>query len=263
MRRFRSTHSVGRYASRLTVVAGLVGFLVANTGLPVVRPVAPRGKDKSKPFLCQDRPCGCMSADECLRGCCCFTARQRLAWAKENNIEPPAELIAAADREGAPRDTHSHAHADELAGHHHDADNDDGGCVHGESDHDANIHEPAGTKCCGRSAARVVSPAACGKCDHAGTLASEACHVGHHTEHDDSDKTEQSDEHGWRITFIMGPLAGHCRGLGPLSVLTFSALPASATVSYCFDWSCAGEVETYELRIESVHFPPPTRPPCA
>ena len=39
-------------------------------------------KDQSVPFPCQNRPCGCRSADSCLKKCCCFTAAQKVAWAK-------------------------------------------------------------------------------------------------------------------------------------------------------------------------------------
>lgn len=39
-------------------------------------------KDHSVPFPCQNRPCGCRSADTCLKKCCCFTADQKVAWAK-------------------------------------------------------------------------------------------------------------------------------------------------------------------------------------
>src|SRR5947209_7307476 len=42
------------------------------------------GKDRSQPFPCMDRPCGCQSADECWHHCCCTTLDERLAWAHEH-----------------------------------------------------------------------------------------------------------------------------------------------------------------------------------
>ncbi|HVU86010.1 MAG TPA: hypothetical protein VHD36_01735 [Pirellulales bacterium] len=245
MRCFRSMHTVLRAGGRLTVALGLIGFLVANTGLPVVRPLGPRGKDKSRPFLCQDRPCGCMSADECLRGCCCFSARERLAWARSNDIEVPAELLAQV--------------ADELV----TPPLLDGDHDHGElAEHsDGERHDGA---CCSRSTASDAQKNACAKCDHADMANHAACHddecVG--DGHDDDDH-ELAKSQGWQIAFIVGPLASQCRGLGPWSVLTFSALPPAAIVSYEYDWCSRGRVELVTSLVESFDTSPPTRPPSA
>ena len=44
---------------------------------------APRrlAKDRSLPFPCMDRPCGCASAEQCRKSCGCFTHAERSAWA--------------------------------------------------------------------------------------------------------------------------------------------------------------------------------------
>lgn len=259
MRRLRSLDRVGHLASRWIVGLGLVGFLVVNTGLPVVRPVAPRGKDKSKPFLCQDRPCGCMSADECLRGCCCFSARQRLAWAKANNIEAPHELIAAAAQESSPHDEadHDHDHDAEIAG----------------ADHDGHeiSHEHEANSCCSASKQDDKpreSASACAKCDRQETGSSMVCRL-----HEDGEAQPAADtditsrlnngqnKRGWRISFIVGPLASHCRGMGPLSVLSFSCLPPVDAVDYSFDWQTSEWLEPVSAHADSIFFSPPTRPP--
>jgi len=44
----------------------------------------------SEPFPCQHCRCGCRSAEQCWTSCCCFTLRERLAWAKKNKVTPPA-----------------------------------------------------------------------------------------------------------------------------------------------------------------------------
>lgn len=74
-------------------VAGLLfaNYLVLLTGLPVPVPVV---KDTSRPFPCQDHRCGCRSADQCWRSCCCLSHEQKLAWARENGVTPPAEMLA-------------------------------------------------------------------------------------------------------------------------------------------------------------------------
>jgi hypothetical protein len=75
---------------------------LASIVLPL--PIAPvaqidPGKDTSQPFPCQNRPCGCRSAEQCWKKCCCFTNSQKVAWAKANGIELPDYVLAAAEKE--------------------------------------------------------------------------------------------------------------------------------------------------------------------
>src|SRR5262245_3906062 len=66
----------------------LLGYVLSVTGYPLPRTVTRKGRDY--PFTCQNRPCGCVTAEECWRGdCCCFTLEQKLAWADQQGIEPP------------------------------------------------------------------------------------------------------------------------------------------------------------------------------
>lgn len=58
------------------------------------------GKDRSRPFPCRDKPCGCVSAEQCFKTCCCHTPAQLLAWARGNDVEP-AVLAALARRVAA------------------------------------------------------------------------------------------------------------------------------------------------------------------
>jgi hypothetical protein len=44
-------------------------------------------KDRSKPFPCMNKPCGCGSAKQCFAKCCCHTAAERLAWARARRVE--------------------------------------------------------------------------------------------------------------------------------------------------------------------------------
>ena len=68
-------------------------------------------KDLSQPFPCQNRPCGCQSADQCWKKCCCFTNVQKVAWAKSNNVKLPAYVLAAARDEGASLEANAPAEA--------------------------------------------------------------------------------------------------------------------------------------------------------
>jgi hypothetical protein len=71
----------------------LVGQLVALCGLPLPTLSA---KDLSSPFPCQRRQCGCMKAADCWNYCCCFSAQERLAWARAHAAEAPESLVEKA-----------------------------------------------------------------------------------------------------------------------------------------------------------------------
>ena len=73
----------------------LVITIAALLPIPLLSSGNIAGKDRSRPFPCQDRPCGCRSAEQCKKKCCCFTAEQKLAWAKRNGIDP-SEVVASA-----------------------------------------------------------------------------------------------------------------------------------------------------------------------
>ncbi|HJT78443.1 MAG TPA: hypothetical protein VJ739_14665, partial [Gemmataceae bacterium] len=63
-----------------------------------------------------DDPCGCQSAEQCWRHCCCYTPEEKLAWAHAHGIEPPAY----AERPAAPVCRHCAGHDDACChkGHH-------------------------------------------------------------------------------------------------------------------------------------------------
>lgn len=84
---FRRNRRRRRLPRRLGAGLTLVAYLAVVLGLPLPTPLA---KDRSQPFPCQDHPCGCRTAEECWRHCCCFTPEERLAWAREHHVEPPA-----------------------------------------------------------------------------------------------------------------------------------------------------------------------------
>jgi len=73
-------------------------YLLVASGLPLGLPgVDPTGtdagaalveKDRSLPFPCMNKPCGCATAEQCFTSCCCHTPAELLAWAKANRVEP-------------------------------------------------------------------------------------------------------------------------------------------------------------------------------
>lgn len=56
-------------------------------------------KDLSAPFPCQNRPCGCKSAEQCWKRCCCFNNKQKLAWARANQVAAPSYVALEAEKE--------------------------------------------------------------------------------------------------------------------------------------------------------------------
>lgn len=79
-----------------------VAFVLCAVLLPIpisLRPSDGVEKDLSQPFPCQNRPCGCRSAEQCWKKCCCFTNSQKVAWAKANGVDLPDYFLAAAKKE--------------------------------------------------------------------------------------------------------------------------------------------------------------------
>ncbi len=54
-------------------------------------------KDRSTPYPCMNRPCGCQSAEECWTSCCCTTKAERIAFVLENGLAMPAALQGSED----------------------------------------------------------------------------------------------------------------------------------------------------------------------
>lgn len=85
---------------------GLAGCVVLAQLLGSIGIMPAMAESDSTPFPCRDHPCGCRTALQCWSGaCCCMTMREKVAWAIEHNIVPPAHAAEMAARESAPRKT--------------------------------------------------------------------------------------------------------------------------------------------------------------
>jgi len=63
---------------------------VAATGLPI-----PTIKsDIGQRYPCENSTCGCRTAEQCWKSCCCHTDEEKLAWARRNGVQPPKEFMA-------------------------------------------------------------------------------------------------------------------------------------------------------------------------
>ena len=87
-------------AAYVALAAGLPlpAGAIAATGRHGIAAATRVAKDRSHPFPCMDSPCGCASAEQCFRACCCHSPAERLAWARRHGVE--ADVLAALGRQG-------------------------------------------------------------------------------------------------------------------------------------------------------------------
>ena len=225
------------------VLLALVGYLVAATGVPV--PVLlPAGasavKDRSQPFPCMDRPCGCKDALQCWRSCCCTTPAERLAWARKHGVTPPVDLVAMDSAASKPP-----AHS----------------CC-------AAKHRPAAGPCCTASHGHAAT------CDAAerGRASTQNCCDARHgrapqTASDGASRpstTSQAEEHAEEsVDFVVISAWRHCHGLAPLWSFLAAALSPPTPVGYEFDWQMAGWLTLCSESAASAAISPAIPPPCA
>ncbi|HUY92604.1 MAG TPA: hypothetical protein VMV10_27945 [Pirellulales bacterium] len=231
-------------AGRLSIVAAaLAAYIVAAVGVPL--PTF-RAKDRSQPFPCMDRPCGCKSAAACWTSCCCTTPEERLHWAHEHGVEPPSALLAAVSQVAEP--DHQSARAC---------------CAHRSSP----AGEPVGWGAAPRATARTTASALCAK--HAAKAASAHCtkphcvkpccadHGSHHPATADREPTDDEAD------FVVISAMRQCKGLSPLWSSLSAATPPPLPVRYEFEWRPAGRVELVSDSAPSANFSPAVPPPKA
>lgn len=78
------------FRSRLGRLLLLGAFLIAAHGaLPSPLLVARVLHIQKERFPCDGHACGCWSAEQCWETCCCFTPRERVAWAQRERVAIP------------------------------------------------------------------------------------------------------------------------------------------------------------------------------
>ncbi len=100
--------------SRLFSVLLLGWFLTVSVGVPLRFGRQKTASDERYP--CELCGCGCSSADQCWRQCCCFSLAERLAWAEREGVEPPVfvrQAVAQADKRSTMQVAATYAPADE------------------------------------------------------------------------------------------------------------------------------------------------------
>jgi hypothetical protein len=97
----RCTHrpALRAASSRRLLCAGLLlAYALTAAGVPL--PSGQRSEKSGEPFPCAASSCGCRTADECWRSCCCHSLAERLVWARRHGVKPPEFAIAAAKAQG-------------------------------------------------------------------------------------------------------------------------------------------------------------------
>ncbi|MBA4019323.1 MAG: hypothetical protein C0483_19325 [Pirellula sp.] len=93
---------------RGVALVALLNYLAQAVGLPLPScSYAAMGAESgsSMPHPCSGHRCGCDSAEQCWKSCCCYSPAEKLAWARRNNITPPAYVVA--ESEVRPKSTRS------------------------------------------------------------------------------------------------------------------------------------------------------------
>lgn len=92
-RRYRRLQSLVRVTTSWLLLAA---YVVTASGVPLPTAQVDVTASTETPFPCQGGHCGCRTAEQCWKSCCCQTASERLAWARQHGVTPPSYLIAAA-----------------------------------------------------------------------------------------------------------------------------------------------------------------------
>jgi hypothetical protein len=85
------------FLSRTFSAAILVIYVVTAAGVPLP---SGGGTHSTELYPCANCPCGCASAEQCWRSCCCHSLAERFDWAREHKVRPPEFAIAAAQSAG-------------------------------------------------------------------------------------------------------------------------------------------------------------------
>ena len=214
-------------AGRFSIAAGaLAAYLIAAVGVPLPTFQA---KDRSQPFPCMDRPCGCKSAAACWTSCCCTTPEERLHWAHEHGVEPPSSLLAAVS-------------------------------------HDAEADFQPARDCCADHSPHDDEPASCGaalpdKTCHAANADGAKSRCAVRSAH--APATADRQTAGDVVDFVVISAMRECQGLSPLWSALSAATPPPTPVVYEFQWRLAGWIELASDSAPSLSLSPAVPPPRA
>lgn len=223
----RRNHFWRPFRRRLPAGLVLVAYLAATLGLPVSPSVS---KDLRQPFPCQDHTCGCRTAADCWRHCCCFSPEEKLAWARARAVTPPPD---------AEQPTSQGWHTTRLRDQEEGPKRPTGGCAHCESPaRKTERCPPASPNCC----AKPRDVRSC--CQTGSPRPVESSHCDEPTGH--------------RWGFSLSAL--RCQGLSSWWVGSQALLPPPPGVTWSPNWVCTDRL-SYSPSTPVVLFHSPPDPP--
>jgi hypothetical protein len=80
-------------AAIIYLLTAMYGLSAVGLGIPT-----PTKSQGAEAYPCQHGSCGCRSAEQCWKSCCCHTDEEKLAWAARNGVTPPAYVVVAVQR---------------------------------------------------------------------------------------------------------------------------------------------------------------------
>jgi hypothetical protein len=215
-------------AGRLQTVsrwAAAVTYSILALGIPLPTLSV---KTSKEPFPCMNHRCGCQSAEQCWRNCCCMNLEQRLIWARENHVRPPDYVLAEARAKGIEWAVNWPSSQRE----------DSSWCVaSGTAVENSDCQKSSGEGSCCKP---VASECHCCACEHYAKAKAD----------------ERQADNG---VLLMNALK--CHGAGDNWQGMAISLPPQTAVQFHFSDEAVGNVSFYSLHFSSVSFSPDVPPP--
>lgn len=82
---------------RFTGLMAVAAICTGNLAIPL--PLARQAAPGNEPYPCQHCGCGCRSAEMCWNDCCCYTAAEKVDWARRHGVAVPYHVLRAAAAE--------------------------------------------------------------------------------------------------------------------------------------------------------------------
>jgi hypothetical protein len=86
-----------RFGRRCASGTLLAMYVMTAAGVPLPTGISAKSGEM---FPCMGCPCGCNSAEQCWRSCCCHTLAERMDWAHDHGVRPPEYAIDEARHQG-------------------------------------------------------------------------------------------------------------------------------------------------------------------
>lgn len=210
---------------RASVWLALVNYSAMALGLPLPASVV-SGSVSGEAHPCRDHRCGCVSAEQCWKACCCYSHDEKLAWARRNGVTVPSYVFA--EPEVRP----------------------------------ASNRSPVRKSCCAPSAAIAKTKSCCSSANGVAVHDDATCEAanGSRSQANVTQRTADKEQSSGWVSYLN---AARCRGVATTAWLNVPiSLPVRpATDASAFENLLSGQVCIVAQALSSVSFPPALPPP--